>query len=166
MVAWTFTWSTNASVLALLGGFIIGAVSVVRMYSLGKVTGISGIFGGFINIKSEFWNDDRLFRAVYTLAMVVGGIISSFVFEGCFEDWSEVPLYRLIIGGVLVGFGTTLGNGCTSGHGVCGLSSFRLRSLVATCTFMLAGALTATLSGTASYLPKFEKSVQHCQQVL
>ena len=76
-----------------------------------------------------------------------------------FEDWSSLPVDRLVVAGVLVGFGTKLGNGCTSGHGVCGISSLRLRSFVATCSFMLAGFVTAMAANTSHYLPTFTNTL-------
>lgn len=77
----------------------------------------------------------------------------------CFQSWDALPYSRLVIAGLLVGFGTTTGNGCTSGHGVCGISAFRPRSIFATCTFMAAGCITAIVSDTSSFLPVFSNSL-------
>lgn len=156
MSSWTFTWSTNASVLALLGGLLIGCVAALRMLTLGRVTGISGIFGELVTFVAS---DDSLFRFTFVAGLLVGGAVSSIVFKGCYDDWSGVPLVRILIGGFLVGFGTSLGSGCTSGHGVCGLGSLRLRSLVAVGTFMTTGIITATVAGTADYLAPFENTL-------
>jgi uncharacterized protein len=83
-------------------------------------------------------------------------VIDDKYLSGCFQDWKDLPMERLVIAGMLVGFGTKKGNGCTSGHGVCGLSSFRYRSLVATCTFMFFGIVSAIATNTYSYLPTFK----------
>lgn len=74
-------------------------------------------------------------------------------------DWSPMPVYRLVLAGLLVGWGTSLGNGCTSGHGICGISNMKLRSLVATCTFMFFGFVTAMAADSSSYFGGFVNTV-------
>ena len=157
-MTWSFTWSSNASLLAFLGGLLVGAVAVTRMFCLGKITGISGIFGELVKFSFEF-SEDRGYRFTFIFSLILGGFLSTIFFPDCFENWDGVPLYRLILGGILVGVGTALGNGCTSGHGVCGISSFRIRSLIATCTFMFSGVLTAVFTNTSSLLPTFQNTL-------
>ena len=95
---------------------------------------------------------------VYCL-LQVAGIFARIYLPDCFQNWSTVPIFRLVMAGFLVGFGTTTGNGCTSGHGVCGISAFRSRSIFATCTFMATGFITAIVSDTSSFLPVFSNSL-------
>jgi uncharacterized membrane protein YedE/YeeE len=75
------------------------------------------------------------------------------------QDWSVLSYTRLIVSGYLIGLGTTMGNGCTSGHGICGIAAQRYRSVVATATFMLVGFVTAIVSNTYSYLPVFKNTL-------
>ena len=106
--------------------------------------------------------EDKLHRLVFTASLMVGGTISSvFLFPSAFESWGGISRSRLALAGLLVGFGTSLGNGCTSGHGICGISSLRLRGLVATCTFLGVGMCTAVLADTASLLPAFENTLSY-----
>ena len=124
---------------ALLGGALIGvAVSVMLMFT-GRVTGISGIIGGLLNPQTP----DKSWRLLFILGLVVGGGILRFFSSGelfLISTRASTPDY--ILAGLLVGFGTLLGNGCTSGHGVCGISRFSLRSLIATMTFIFSGAVS------------------------
>lgn len=122
-------------VTALVGGVLIGLSAISMMLFHGRIAGISGICGGaFLGPKG-----DRHWRLTFTLGLLVGPLFVWMV-QGqrpAFEITSSLPL--IVIGGLLVGFGTRLGSGCTSGHGVCGISRFSPRSIVATLTFMAAG---------------------------
>jgi len=119
-------------IMALTGGLLIGLASILLMASVGRIAGISGIATGLLNNTSG----DRLWRLMF-----LGGLIVSPVLFGMVIG-TEVPLVitdsipALIIGGGLVGFGSILGGGCTSGHGVCGLGRLSKRSFVSVLVFM------------------------------
>jgi len=132
-----FSWLT-----ALIGGSIIGLAAVVMMASVGRVTGISGIFANILKPRTA-----SLWQLAFILGLISSGIIMhQFVAPINLQIESSKTL--LVVAGLLVGFGTRLGNGCTSGHGVCGLSLFSYRSLVATVTFIGCGMLTVFLLRT------------------
>lgn len=123
-------------VSALIGGGLIGLASVVLMLFIGRIAGIAGIVGDlFVTGGSEIG---------WRLAFIAGLIAGPFLVPlagGTIPDITiDAPLPMVVAAGLLVGFGTRLGNGCTSGHGVCGLARLSPRSLVATLTFMAAGA--------------------------
>lgn len=126
--------------MELIGGIIIGfAVSIFLIFN-GRVAGISGIVSGLIN----FSNTDKTWRLFFVLGLLCGG----FIFKMLNPEVFNYPLKEIhyyIIAGLIVGFGTVLGSGCTSGHGVCGISRFSLRSIIATVVFILSGALTVFL---------------------
>ncbi len=130
-------------IASLLGGMLIGlSVSVMLLFN-GKIAGISGIVGG---ILSPAQNDTK-WRLLFLGGLLVGGLIVSFFSSNLFAggDVFAIEIERswpaLILAGLLVGFGSRFGSGCTSGHGVCGISRFSPRSLVATITFISTGAL-------------------------
>ena len=124
--------------LALAGGALIGlAASVLLLYS-GRVAGVSGIVGGTLLQDSK----DRVDRLLFLVGLVVAGAVVFLLHPSSFPSASSVPVVPAIIAGLLVGFGTRLGNGCTSGHGVCGVSRLSIRSIVATVVFMSAAAIT------------------------
>ena len=128
----------------LIGGLIIGLASSLFLFLSGRVAGISGIFGGLIDKPRS---GDSLWRATFILGLICGGFFMKVSFPDFFNYEFKFSNLELILGGVLVGIGTRLGSGCTSGHGVCGLPRFSLRSLVATLVFMIAGVLTVFLKG-------------------
>jgi uncharacterized protein len=123
---------------ALLGGSLLGLSACLLMLSLGRVAGISGIVAGLFAAA----HDDRSWRSAFVLGLIAG----CFVVRLARADGEPIVITAgvpaLVLAGLLVGFGTRLGNGCTSGHGVCGLARLSPRSLAATLTFMAAGALT------------------------
>ncbi len=122
--------------LALLGGALIG-LSASLFWSLnGRIAGVSGVFADVFRAHGE----DRAVRFAFLLGLVLVG--AWFGKATARIGTPSVPLAALALAGLLVGVGTRLGNGCTSGHGVCGLSRLSLRSLVAVCTFMATGAIT------------------------
>lgn len=126
---------------AIIGGVLIG-ISVSLMLILnGRVTGISGIISGLLKpVKG-----DVSWRVFFILGLLAGGIILKFYFPESFEIKTNFHLSEFILGGFLVGFGTLLGNGCTSGHGVCGISRFSLRSIAATMTFIIFGVISVLI---------------------
>lgn len=127
---------------ALIGGSLIGlAVSIMLLFN-GKVTGISGIIGGLINPKMS----DKKWRLFFLAGLLFGGLFLRFYTNAqAFKIETSALNTDYIIAGFLVGFGTLLGNGCTSGHGVCGISRFSPRSIVATIVFISSGILSVIL---------------------
>jgi uncharacterized membrane protein YedE/YeeE len=122
--------------MAAVGGVIIGvAVSLMLLWN-GRVTGISGIIGQSLKLTRGDW----YWRVAFILGLFLGGVVM-LALSGPerFIDKTDADMVTTIIAGLLVGFGTLMGSGCTSGHGVCGLSRFSPRSLVATLSFMASG---------------------------
>jgi len=117
---------------------MIGASASLLLLGLGRVAGISSLFGGVLRRASS----DRGIRLWFLAGLLVIGVLARLVYPAALAaTW--MPSAPLALGaGLLVGFGTQLGNGCTSGHGVCGLSRLSIRSLVATLTFMATGFAT------------------------
>ncbi len=120
---------------ALAGGALIGLAATVLLASLGRIAGISGLFNGALEQRG-----DRAWRIAFLLGLV-GAAGAWFALSGA-APRSGFPLPWLLAGGLLVGFGTRLGNGCTSGHGICGLARLSPRSAVAVAVFMAAGFAT------------------------
>jgi uncharacterized protein len=127
---------------AFAGGLMIGGAAIVLLLFNGRVAGISGIAGGLLAPM----RGDALWRIVFLVGLAVGPVLYSLATGEAIsiDVTSSVP--ALIIGGFLVGFGSSAGSGCTSGHGVCGLARFSKRSLVATATFMAAALITVYLT--------------------
>ena len=125
----------------IFGGMIIGLAVTIMLLFTGRVTGISGIVGGVLNPTTS----DKNWRVSFLLGLILGGLVLRYVRPDFFIVTSSADVWDYIIGGFLVGFGTLLGNGCTSGHGVCGISRFSKRSIVATITFIFAGILSLAI---------------------
>lgn len=126
-----FSWTT-----ALTGGLLIGLAAVTMMGTIGKIAGISGIFSSVLRPRSA-----RSWQWAFVGGLFLSGLMIHWLYAPISIDLAaNTP--TLIIAGLLVGFGTRLGNGCTSGHGVCGISRFSPRSLTATAVFMGIGMLT------------------------
>jgi uncharacterized protein len=123
-------------VLAIIGGALIGLSASLFWSRNGRIAGVSGVLGGAFHRIGE----ERRVRLVFLLGLLIAGVVWSRFAGGIAAP--ALPLAPLAVAGVLVGAGTRLGGGCTSGHGVCGLSRFSFRSLVATVTFIATGALT------------------------
>ncbi len=121
---------------AALGGGLIGLSALLLFWLDGRIAGISGILGNLLEGREIGWRIAFLlgFIAAPALYAAAGGSLPPL------SVTASVPL--LLIGGFLVGFGTRLGNGCTSGHGVCGIARLSPRSIAATCIFMAAAAAT------------------------
>ncbi|MEO1299724.1 MAG: YeeE/YedE thiosulfate transporter family protein [Cyanobacteria bacterium J06636_16] len=128
----TFTWVT-----ALLGGCLIGISATLLLAFNGRIAGISGMVNGAISLQAS-----AIWRWVFILGMVLGGGLYEYGLAPQPTPLSVVSPWAMVVGGVLVGFGTRMGNGCTSGHGVCGLGRLSLRSLVAVMTFLLTAMVT------------------------
>ena len=135
---------------ALIGGIIIGLSVVLYFYATGRLAGISGIFENAITQTSQ-----RVSNLLFLIGLVVGPlIIYNLVLPNNPIAFEITHSYLLIIpGGFLVGFGTRLGGGCTSGHGICGIGRLSVNSMVATATFVAIGVLTVfTLQQFGIYL--------------
>ncbi len=123
---------------ALLGGLLIGLATSAFLVLEGRIAGITGIVGGLLKPIPG----DRAWRYVFLLGLLVGGAILRLSVPDLFGEAVDTPGAILVAAGLLVGFGTRLGSGCTSGHGICGNSRLSVRSVVATATFIVAGAVT------------------------
>jgi len=127
---------------ALSGGLLIG-LSVALFFILkGRMIGISGIASNFLVSK-----DNRIENFLFLVGLILGPLIYNLISGKEINISISNSLFLLIIAGALVGFGTRLSNGCTSGHGISGISRFSLRSIIATITFMLVGILTVLITG-------------------
>lgn len=123
----------------LLGGMLIGLSAVLLMAAHGRILGASGILADLLNSK---FDTEFNWRLIFIIGMLIGTVFSGlFFFDTSSITFAGGPL-TIVAGGLVVGVGTVLGSGCTSGHGICGLSLFSKRALAATCTFMAVAILT------------------------
>lgn len=123
-------------VSALIGGMLIGTAAVLLLLLNGRIAGISGIAGGLLRPRA----DDVGWRVMFIVGLMIGAGAYGLVTSGPIVIEASWPV--IIAGGLLVGFGTQLGGGCTSGHGVCGIARLSPRSIFATIIFMLAAIVT------------------------
>jgi uncharacterized membrane protein YedE/YeeE len=130
-------WLSFTPIPSLLGGMMLGLAATLYVLLHGRILGISGIVSGLVHPKKEDWS--------WRLAFIVGLITAPFLAALFFGILPVIEVdaswLTVIIAGLLVGFGVQYGSGCTSGHGICGLSRLSPRSLVATLSFMTAGFL-------------------------
>ena len=129
----TLTWLT-----ALAGGVLIGLSATLLLWLNGRVAGVSGILNGVVFPKPG----DLSWRVAFLAGLIAAGGLYMAVVPGAPLPRSDFPRAGLMVAGLLVGFGTRMGNGCTSGHGVCGLGRLSMRSLVAVATFMATAIAT------------------------
>ena len=124
---------------ASIGGALIGIASAILLVLFGKVAGISGAVQALLSPlqKGAAW------KLVFVAGLLLAGIIVQFVQPELLVGDLDLPPWLIVVSGLLVGVGTSLANGCTSGHGVCGMSRFSARSWVATITFMVIAFVTA-----------------------
>ncbi|MEQ1453518.1 YeeE/YedE family protein [Acinetobacter seifertii] len=124
-------------VYAFLGGLLLGIATVGYLYVNGRIAGISGLLAQVINPSKDIFKGSAFW-------FIAGLIITPFIYGYFFQPEIEIKanMFALILAGLLVGFGTRLGSGCTSGHGICGMSRLSKRSMIATAVFMFAGMLT------------------------
>lgn len=129
----------------ILGGILIGIATAAWLWLYGRVTGISGILGGLVLDRTP---GDRGWQAFYLAGLIIGGVIYLYVLVpgglpgAHFHVDLQIGWPWMLVAGLLTGFGTRMGHGCTSGHGVCGLARLSPRSLVAVITFLLFAFLT------------------------
>lgn len=122
----------------LFGGALIGLSAVILMAGPGRIAGCSGIFRSLLTLK---FDDNFLWRAIFIIGLLAGTALAA-PFALNAQNVGFNSLGANAIGGLLVGFGTALAHGCTSGHGICGLARFSPRSLVAVITFMVVAMIT------------------------
>src|SRR5579884_4253728 len=128
-------------VSAAIGGALIGLAAVLLMLFTGRIAGVSGIFAGLLNPTTR----DRAWRAAFIAGLVAAPLVAALL--GHAVPMPDLPgSVTLAVAGLLVGFGTRLGSGCTSGHGICGIARLSPRSLVATVVFMLAAVIVVALT--------------------
>lgn len=125
----------------LAGGIIIGLAASLMLVLNGRIAGVSGIFNGALKTPSL----ENLWRVTFVLGLFFGGLVLRAVYPEALQTTLKHSTLLLVIAGLLVGFGTVMGNGCTSGHGICGVSRLSRRSIAATVTFLIFGMLTATM---------------------
>ena len=128
---------------ALMGGALIGVSAVLLLLANGRVAGVSGIAGRLLDPDIQRRRDEVVWRVLFLLGLMIGA--------GVYSLWRPVAIQieasagLLTLAGLLVGFGTQLGSGCTSGHGVCGIARLSPRSIVATILFMASAMVTVFL---------------------
>lgn len=137
----TILWSEFTPWASLAGGLLVGLSAALLIALLGRVAGISGITGALLQVPT--WSSVKQWG--WRLAFILGMVAAPLVWQ----LFAPLPAMKMpsnpaiiIVAGLLVGFGTRMGSGCTSGHGVCGISRLSLRSLAATITFIATGAIT------------------------
>ncbi|EOW0799792.1 MULTISPECIES: YeeE/YedE family protein [Vibrio] len=123
---------------SLFGGILLGVSATILLLVNGKIAGISGIMNGIMSPKKG----DYSWRLLFAVGMIAGGLISVLMLGVAVPSTANLSLGMVIAAGLLVGIGTRLGNGCTSGHGICGMGRLSKRSIVATCVFMAVAGLT------------------------
>jgi uncharacterized membrane protein YedE/YeeE len=130
---------TDVYLYALIGGLIIGLAVTVMLLFNGRVTGISGIINGAL----YFPKGDTNWRLTFILGLFAGGVLIHAFYPEAFQIKTNRSLIQIVCAGFIVGFGTIMGSGCTSGHGVCGISRLSIRSIVATLSFIISGVITS-----------------------
>ena len=128
-------------VSAVLGGALIGLAAVLLYRLNGRIAGISGIVHGLFARGTT----DNLWRGLFIVGLIAGGLLYQFVSGTPVAGVANTPPSLVVLAGFVVGVGTRLGGGCTSGHGICGVARLSMRSVVATVTFLAFGMATATL---------------------
>lgn len=122
---------------ALAGGALIGVSIIILLLFNGRMAGISGIMNGiFISPQNE-----KTWRFVFLIGLILGAVLFQALSPDVFSARQGYPLWLVAAGGFLVGIGTRLGSGCTSGHGICGIANLSKRSIFATITFMATGMI-------------------------
>lgn len=123
---------------ALLGGGLIGLSAVMLFWVSGRIAGISSIMSGLLTTHGS----NRNWRVMFLIGLMLGAWVWQTLADKLITIRQDYPLGLIVIGGLLVGIGTRLGSGCTSGHGICGIALFSRRSIAATLVFMACGLLT------------------------
>jgi uncharacterized membrane protein YedE/YeeE len=129
-------------VASTIGGVLIGLAAAMLFLFNGKILGISNITAELLNPR---WHG-KAWRLTFVAGLLAGGLLLQLIYPQALSVSSSRSLALLTIAGLLVGYGSTLGRGCTSGHGICGISRLSVRSIAATGIFMLTGILTVYLT--------------------
>ena len=132
----------NSILFGLSGGLLIGLSAVGLLFFFGRIAGISGI------LQASLFSDDRLWRILFISGMIIGSSLVYLLLPNHVAIRTNFPLDILAFSGFLVGLGVALGNGCTSGHGICGIARFSKRSIVATLVFFTFALLTRFITHT------------------
>tara|TARA_B100000900_G_scaffold343295_1_gene306962 strand:+ start:468 stop:896 length:429 start_codon:yes stop_codon:yes gene_type:complete len=136
-------WTNFTPINSLLGGICIGLAATILLFANGRIMGISGILGDIISFKEK---DQISWRIVFVIGVLTGPFLNLMIFEN-FKSEMVADRTLLIQAGLLVGLGTSIGSGCTSGHGICGISRLSIRSIVATFIFVVSGVVTVYFIG-------------------
>lgn len=123
---------------SLIGGMLLGVSATLLLLINGKIAGISGVINGLISPKDGEFS----WRLLFFAGMVLGGLLSVALLGVQVPNTEGISFSLIVVAGVLVGLGTRLANGCTSGHGICGIGRLSKRSVIATCVFMLVAGVT------------------------
>ena len=129
-------------VSAAIGGALIGLSAVLLMLSTGRIAGVSGIFSGLLNLRSE----DKGWRVAFIAGLILAPVIAGWIGYGMAQPKLPSNWTVIVAAGLLVGFGSRLGGGCTSGHGICGLGRLSPRSITATIVFMVTAIVTVAVT--------------------
>jgi uncharacterized membrane protein YedE/YeeE len=134
--------------MAIIGGALIGCSSSLMLIFNGRITGLSGIMARSLteNFRRQTW------RWAFLTGLLLGGLLLRLLLPIAFGESPPYAKSTFVLAGLLVGFGTRLGGGCTSGHGVCGMSRLSVRSIAATLTFVIIGMLAASLLRSSGVL--------------
>ena len=136
-------WTNFTPINSLLGGICIGLAATILLFANGRIMGISGILGDIISFKEK---NQISWRIVFVIGVLTGPFLYLMIFEN-FKSEMVADRILLIQAGLLVGLGTSIGSGCTSGHGICGISRLSIRSIVATFIFVVSGVVTVYFIG-------------------
>ena len=136
-------WQEFTPLTSLIGGVILGVGAVLLIIFKGRIAGISGIVGALMQFQNTP-KDHYLWRVLFLFGLIGSYPLYSMVFGAPIIEINTSSI-ELVTAGLLVGFGTRMGSGCTSGHGVCGLGRLSTRSLVATLSFMTSGFIVCFL---------------------
>ena len=129
---------------SMAGGVLLGIAALILLYFNGRIAGISGIFGGLLHFK----RGETLWRFTFICGLLAGGYLLNFVYPQALEFEMDFSATSIMLAGLLVGLGSRMGSGCTSGHGICGIGRLSPRSIVAAVIFMSTGAFAAITVGT------------------
>lgn len=133
-------------IMATAGGVLIGLAATVLLKTIGKIAGISGILGQSLTKL----NQESYWRYLFILGLITGGGCWMLLNPTAFDYSFNASPVKIVLAGLLVGFGTRLGSGCTSGHGICGMARLSKRSIVATILFMLTAIIIVLVEGKLS----------------
>ena len=130
-------------ITATIGGLMIGFAATVLLWTNGKISGISGILAGALFSTAQ----EGRWRFAFLLGLLLAGVAYPVLWGSEIAIETQAGPVLTVVAGLLVGYGTRLGSGCTSGHGICGIARFSMRSIVATAVFIGSGVVTVFLAG-------------------